>query len=201
VHYFTSEQAEFLKEHVCGRGNVELTEIFNAHFDLSLGLNQIKAYKKNHKLDSGLDGRFPTGHVPANKGVKGAGGWEPTQFKKGGMPWNYKPVGSERVNSEGYVDIKIADPNKWRAKHVLAWEDASGPVPKGHVLIFGDGNKFNIELNNLILVSRKQLVRLNQLKLIGDNTELTRTGVIIADICNRIGERKKATRRKENINA
>jgi len=44
-------------------------------------------------------------------------------------------------------------------------------------------------------------VRLNQLKLIGDNTELTRTGVIIADICNRIGERKKATRRKENINA
>jgi len=191
VHYFTLEEAEFLKEHVPGRGNPELTEMFNAHFSLNLGLNQIKAYKKNHKLSSGLDGRFPPKHTPFNKGKKGIGGWEPTQFKEGNRPWNYQPVGSQRINGDGYVDIKIADPNKWKGKHILTWEAANGPVPKGHAVIFGDGNKRNFELDNLILVSRKQLVRLNQHNLIQNDAELTRTGVIIADIYNKIGARKR----------
>jgi hypothetical protein len=195
-HKFTDEQAKFLKDHVEGRGNVGLTEMFNAHFGLNLGVNQIKAYKKNHKLSSGLDGRFNKGHPPANKGRKGVDGWEPTQFKKGHKPWNYQPVGTERVNTDGYVDVKIADPNKWRAKHVLLWEAANGPVPQGHVLIFGDGDKTNVELDNILLVSRKQLVRLNQHSLIQNDTELTRTGILIADIYNKIGQRKRRSKSK-----
>lgn len=192
AHKFTQDEAKFIEEHVIGRGNLELTEMFNARFCLGLSVRQIKAYKKNHQLSSGLTGRFCSEHTPANKGRKGVGGWEPTQFKKGHKPWNYQPVGSERVNTEGYVDIKIADPNKWRAKHKLIWEAAHGPIPKGHVLIFGDGNKKNIKLDNLILVSRKQLVRLNQHNLIQSDTELTKAGIIIADIYNKIGERKRA---------
>ena len=196
MHRFTPEQAEFFEEHVKALGNSELTEMFNAHFGLSLTIAQIKAFKKNHRLSSGLDGRFQSGHTPFNKGKKGVGGWEPTEFKKGDKPWNYQPVGSERVNGEGYVDIKIADPNKWKAKHVLTWESANGLVPKGHAVIFGDGNKRNFDLGNLILVSRKQLLSLNRLNLIQNDAGLTRTGVIIADIYNKIGERKKGNRRK-----
>jgi len=191
AHKFTQDEDEFLKEHVCGRGNVELTEILNAHFGLNLGLNQIKAYKKNHKLSSGLDGRFLPEHTPFNKGKKGTGGWEPTQFKDGNRPWNYLPVGTERINGDDYVDIKVADPNKWKGKHILVWENANGPVPKGSVVIFGDGNKRHFELDNLILVSRKQLVRLNQNHLIQNDANLTRTGIIVVDIQSKIGERKK----------
>src|SRR5690242_9457890 len=59
----------------------------------------------------GAGSRFPKGHVPANKGLRRPG-WAPgrmreTQFTKGQMPHNWRPVGSLRVNSEGYLDIKI----------------------------------------------------------------------------------------------
>jgi hypothetical protein len=191
-HYYTIEQADFLRENVTGRGNTELTQMFNAQFGLDLSVAQIKAFKKNRGLSSGLDGRFKPGHIPFNKGKEGLGGWEPTQFKKGHKPHNYKPVGTERVNGDDYVDIKVADPNKWRAKHILVWEKENGPVPKGHVIIFGDGNRRNFEPDNLILVSRKQLSTLNKNKLIQNNADLTRVGLAIADIYQKISDRKKA---------
>lgn len=190
-HYFTPEEKKFVKDHVNDLSNTELTKIFNEHFRLDLTIKQIKAFKKNHKLSSGLDGRFQPGHVPFNKGKKGVGGWEPTQFKKGHRPHNYKPVGTERVNGDDYVDVKIADPNKWKGKHVLIWEEHNGPVPKGYAVIFGDGNRRNFDPANLILVSRAQLAILNKRNLIQDNAELTRTGIILADIYGKIGERKR----------
>jgi hypothetical protein len=177
---------------VNGRGNKELLEMFNAHFKLNLTLNQIRAFKKNHGLSSGLTGQFQKGHVPFNKSKKGIFfGGKATQFKKGNKPWNYQPVGSERINTMGYLDVKIADPNKWRPKHLLLWESVHGPVPEGHAVIFGDGNRLNVTLENLVLVSRKQLVRMNQRGLIQNDVELTKTGAIIANIYNKIGERKR----------
>jgi len=195
-HQYTPAQAAFLAENVGSRGNSELMEMFNAHFGLNLSLAQIKAYKKNHNLSSGLTGCFPPGHVPANKGRKGVflGGEvaEAAQFKKGHRPHNYKPVGTERVNGDDYVDVKIADPNKWKGKHILIWEEHNGPVPSGHAVIFGDGNRRNFDSDNLILVSRAQLAVLNKNHLIQDNADLTRTGIIVADIYRKIGERKRA---------
>lgn len=198
-HRYIPDQVEFLTENVTCRGNAELAEMFNAYFGLNLSIAQIKAFKKNRGLSSGLDGRFKTGHTPFNKGKKGLGGWEPTQFKNGNKPHNYKPVGTERVNGDGYVDIKMADPSKWKAKHIIVWEEHNGPVPKGHVVIFGDGNRRNFDIANLILVSRKQLVRLNQNGLIQNDAELTRTGIIMADIYQKIGERKKKESIKRRI--
>lgn len=102
------------------------------------------------------------------------------------------------------MDIKVAEGQKhknWKGKHIVIWEAANGPVPKGHVVIFGDGNIRNFVPGNLLLVSRKQLVRLNQMNLIQEDAELTRTGILIADICNKIGEWKcagKAVAKYEN---
>ncbi|QNB48196.1 HNH endonuclease [Thermanaerosceptrum fracticalcis] len=196
-HYFTSEHREFIKDRVKGRSNAELTEMFNRHFGLNLTCNQIKVFKKNHKLNSGLTGQFKPGHIPFNKGKKGINcGGKATQFKKGHAPWNYKPIGTERISADGYVEVKAADPNKWKAKHVLIWEAANGPVPKGHAVIFGDGNKRNLNPENLILVSREQLVRLNQKNLIQNDVELTKAGIIIADIYNKIGELRRGCKKK-----
>lgn len=193
MHSFSTKQLEFLRNHVVGRSKRDLTELFNKHFQLDLLEKQIKSCCKRHKLPlSGLDGRFKLGRTPFNKGLKGSFGGEDTQFKKGNKPHNYKPVGTERVNGDGYVDIKVADPNKWRAKHTLIWQEANGPVPKGHAIIFGDGNRRNFELDNLVLVSRKQLAMLNKHHLIKDNADLTRTGVILTDILMKISERTKA---------
>lgn len=191
-HFYTVEQKRFLVENIKGRTRKELCEMFNAYFNLKLGLNQITAYIKNNGLCSGRDAKFAAGYKPWNKGKKGiCNGGQKTQFKKGQKPHNYKPVGSERVNSDGYVDIKIADPNKWRAKHQLLWEKENGPMPKGHVIIFGDGDRRNFQSDNLILVSKSQLAILNKNQLIQGNAELTRIGIVIADIYKKVGERKK----------
>lgn len=188
LHVFTPDQARFITENVKGISNKELTDRFNAHFNINLEINQIKAYKKNHKLSSELNGQFKKNHIPANKGKKGMCGWKPTEFKKGHIPQNYMPVGNERVNGDGYIDIKIADPNKWKGKHILIWEKHNGPIPKDHVVIFGDGNKRNFNLDNLILVSRQQLLILNRNKLIQKDTDLTKTAVLIANVYQKIYE-------------
>lgn len=192
MHFYTPQQVEYIREHAKGRSNAELTELVNAYFELDLTVGQIRSCKKNRKINSGLNGQFKPGNIPFNKGRKGVGGWEPTQFKKGHRPLNYKPVGTERVNSYGYIDVKVADPNKWKGKHILIWEEHSGKsVPKGHVVIFGDGNKLNLDIDNLILVSRKQLVALNKKGLIQDDAGLTKTAIILVDVYGKISERKK----------
>jgi hypothetical protein len=191
-HNYTPEEREFIKNNIKGRTSNELTQMANEHFGLDLKVTQIRAFMKNNNLKNGLDFRFNPGHVPPNKGKKGMGGWGPTQFKKGQKPHNYMPVGSERVNGDDYVDIKVADPNKWRGKHILVWEKHNGPVPKGHAIIFGDGNRRNFDINNLILVSRGQLATLNRNRMIQNDTDLTKTAVIMVDIMHKISERRKA---------
>lgn len=187
------EKREFVSAHAEGRTNEEMTMLFNEHFGLNWTVNQVKAFKHRNKISSGLTGRFEKGSVPFNKGKKGVGGWEPTQFKKGNKPFNYKPVGTERVNGDDYVDIKVADPNKWKGKHIIVWEEANGrSVSKGEAIIFGDGNRRNFDPDNLILVSRSQLAMLNKYKLIQQDADLTKTGLIVADIFLKMGERKRA---------
>jgi len=184
-HRYTEEQQVFIKEHVQGRTTEELTDLVNERFGINLSISQIRAYKKNNKLLSGVDARFKRGRTSYNKG-KSTGGWKPTQFKEGNRPHNYMPVGSERVNGDGYVDIKIADPNKWRAKHLIVWETAHGPVPKGYVILFGDQNRRNFDLDNLLLVSKRQMLTLNRRGLIQRDTELTRSAILVTDLIHKI---------------
>jgi hypothetical protein len=196
MHWWSEEEKEYLRQHYPIHSQPQLLNMFNDHFNVAIGVSQLKGALKRYDIKSGRTGRFEENRAAWNKGMNGInfGGvnGEKTQFKKGNRPHNYLPVGTERVNGDGYVDIKIEDPNKWRAKHILIWEEANGPLPKGHAVIFGDKNRRNFDLENLILVTRSQLARLNQKHLIANNAELTKTGLIIADIYSKIGERKKA---------
>jgi hypothetical protein len=195
THHYTQKEFEFIDDQIEGRTSAEMTALFNEHFGLDLKATQIRAFIKNNGLTSGLDYRFRPGQVPANKGKKGIvyPGGVATQFKKGQKPPNYMPVGAERVNSDGYVDVKIREGLRgWRPKHILIWETANGPVPEGHVVIFGDGDNRNFDPDNLLLITRAQLVRMNQSHLIQNDAELTKTGILIADVYNKIGERRRA---------
>ncbi len=196
VHRYTQEEFEFIDDNIIDRTISELTELFNAHFGLNLSVGQIRGFVHNNGLTSGVDCQFQPGHTPANKGKKGVShpNAVPTQFKKGKMPWNYVPVGSERINADGYVDVKVADgqaQHNWKGKHILTWEKHNGPVPPGHAVIFGDGDMRNFDPGNLLLVTRAQLVRMNQKGLIQNDIELTKTGILIADVYNKIGERRR----------
>lgn len=63
--------------------------------------------------------------------------------------------------------------------------------PKGHVVIFADGNQQNVTIENLLLVSRRELAVMNKRGLIANSAELTKAGVMVADIYLKIGERKR----------
>ena len=211
-HKYNPEHIKFIAANIHGQGFKELTHMFNTKFGMDLKVSTLASLSDRNGLHNGRDTRlnkgyeptqFKKGHIPSNKGQKGISypGMKPTQFKKGNRPASWVPLGSERITKDGYVQVKIAEgklQHSWRGKHILVWESANGPVPKGHAVIFGDRNKLNFEINNLILVSRKQLARLNQLNLIQGDADLTRTGVIVADIHNQIGELKESKGKKSH---
>ena len=94
------------------------------------------------------------------------------------------------------MEVKIAEPNKWRGKHVILWEQEHGPRPKGHKVIFADGNHRNFTPENLILVSNGELLIMNHLKLVTPDAALTKTGRTVAKLCLATAAAKKGKRKK-----
>lgn len=188
IHRYTDAQKEFLRTHVSGRPYLELTMMFNQEFGTNLNAGRIKASIKRYGLKNGRSGRFEKGCTVWNKGMKGISFSPETQFQKGNMPQTYRPVGSERISKDGYLEVKVADPRTWRGKHRLVWEAANGPVPEGHAVIFADGNPLNIDIDNLLLISRAELLVANRHGLIKKNAAITKTGVQLARLMARMHE-------------
>ena len=194
MHHFTNEQIEFIRKIAKGKDTRTITELVNNKFGLNLKISQIQSCKSNHNIKSGIDCRFKKGNIPANKGKKGYMNPEQyekckaTMFKKGNIPPNRREIGSERIDKNGYIEIKIQDGklNKnWIKKHRYIYEQTNGKIPKGHKVIFADGNNRNFDINNLILVTNAEELIMNQRKLIGKDPDLTKTGAIIAKVLNK----------------
>ena len=188
-----------------GIGPTEMADKLNKEFGTGYTASQLNGYYSNHHLNSGLTGRFEKGHVPANKGKHPptVGRMAETQFKKGHLPHNTKPIGYERINKDGYVEVKVkmrpSSPlcnDNFAPKHRLIWEAVNGPIPKGHKLIFADGDKTNITLDNLLLITNAQMARLNQNHLIQPDKELTVGGLLDCDVISKAALRKKKTKRR-----
>lgn len=126
--------------------------------------------------------RFAPGAEPWNKGLKGSTGHHPrskaTQFRPGTLngraAQHVVPVGSYRVNDDGYLDRKVSDQPgpqtlRWRAVHRLVWEAAHGHVPAGHAVVFRPGRRTTdpdlITLDALELVTRAELMRRNSVHI------------------------------------
>lgn len=185
---WSDEEKEYLKEITPGHHYVEIAELMNKKFDREFTVKLVKNAIGRYKLNTGFNGRFEKGLIPHNKGQKGvcAKGAEKGWFKKGQTPINHKSVGSERITKDGYIMLKVAEPNKWRLKHVVEWEKNNGKLPKNHALIFLDRNKQNTSLDNLQLVSRSELLIINRDNLLKDNKELNETAVIIAKVTDKV---------------
>lgn len=118
--------------------------------------------------------QFQKGMVPHNKGLRrpgyARGRMRETQFKKGQRngvaALRYMPVGATRL-IEGYLYRKVSDiPNvpytvNWKQEHYLLWTKARGPVPPGHRLRFKNGDKTDIRLDDLELVTPRQMMARN----------------------------------------
>lgn len=147
----------------------ELAEAFNARFGTDRKLSAIHQFCKRYEYNTNRNGQFVKGNVPFNAGMKGvcAAGCEVSHFKKNHRPFNALPIGTEMKlkaregKDPGYWRVKTSEPRGWTYKHRLIWEQRNGPVPKGHAVIFVDGDVENFEPSNLKALSRGELAILN----------------------------------------
>lgn len=144
----------------------ELPEL-SWRFDLAFGVyvtdKALTGAMKRNGIKTGRTGQFQKGHVPWSAGKAGTGSMKANSgtFKKGNRPANEQPLGSERITKDGLVQVKVrmkgkSNAERWQSKHSLIWEQHHGKkVPRGHLVMFADGDKRNFSIENLMLVSRR----------------------------------------------
>ena len=198
---YTDEMKQFILDNYKGRYNQELADLFNQKFNTNVTSRTIKYYKANNKLNSGLSGKFRKGQTPHNKGKKMPKEVyekvKHTMFANGNVPPNHRPVGSERISKDGYIEVKVAEPNKWRLKQRVVYEEAKGKIPEGCTIIFLDGNKRNFDIDNLRCITRSELLYLNCNGLNNSN-EITETGILMARL-DRAKNKKKQELKDKNV--
>jgi hypothetical protein len=169
-----------------------------------LGLRKTPEYLSSpaaNRLDgsTGAACRFAKGQRPWNAGMKGwqSGGLSvTTQFKPGTRPHTWLPIGSERVTRDGILQRKLTDtgytPRDWKAVHAIVWEQAHGRIPEGHIVVFKDGNRLNVCLDNLELLSRAENMRRNSVhRYPKEIVSLVRTRAVLVRQINKRERREK----------
>lgn len=197
---WTDEVIDFMIDNYSDKDNIELAELLNKKFNLNTNSDRVSNVKSNLKRRKGIDlrtginrGCIKKGNVPFNKGKKMSQEQyekcKNTMFKKGNIPSNHRTVGSERITVDGFVEIKVAEPNKWKSKARIIYEQKFGKIPKGYIIIYLDGNKQNLELNNLKAISRKENLIMNHNNLRYNNKETTETALNLAKFMSKAGLR------------
>lgn len=127
--------------------------------------------KKDPGYMASKPGCFRPGQTSWNKGLsyQPGGRIAENQFKPGHKPQTWVPVGTEAVDKDGYLKLKVSDdrtvPSRynWKFVHVMKWEEYHGqPVPPKHVVRLKDGDKRNFARENLVLVSMAENAILNK---------------------------------------
>lgn len=182
--FWNDARREWFCAFVPGHTESEISAEHERLFGEPLTEGQIGGAKYTFGVKSGtVGGRFKLGHETWNRGKT----WDElgisdesrekmlaTTFKKGEVHdrpdgW-IKPIGFERVNQDGYIEVKVRDSRidgiqsrepgnyneNYRPKHHVVWEQAHGePVPEGCNIIFADHDRRNFDPANLVAVPRR----------------------------------------------
>ena len=149
------------------------SSVYNRAF--AMGIKKDPVYLRSTQFPPGYLGgkatQFQKGHAPANKGQKMSTEVYQkvahTMFKKGSKPTNTQPIGTihQRRDTGGkmYQYIKLADCN-WQLLNRYTWEQHNGPIPKGMVVVYKDGNYLNNDINNLLMITKKENMARNTIQ-------------------------------------
>lgn len=191
------DMVAYMMEIIPGHEESQIKELFLDKFGILLTESQIGNFKYKYHIRSGTHGgQFKKGQVSPTKGKKMPEEVyekaKHTMFRKGHIPHNHKEVGSERINVDGYVEIKVAEPNKWVFKSRYLYEQHHNvKLTRSDVIVFLDGNKLNLDIDNLFLISRAALARFNQDKLYSDNPEMTKAAALMAELKTETYKKRK----------
>ena len=195
---WTDDMVDFLRENYPYYTNDQLVDMMKEKFNVTVTRKKLKNVKAAFKFKNKIirnQGCFQKGMTPWNKG-KPMGEetrkkLERTWFEKG-HDLNTKPLGSTRINTDGYKVIKLAKSGKWKLYSRYMYEKYHGvKLSADDIIIFADRNPKNFEKDNLIKVTRRELLYLNQRGLIFENKDLTKSGVVVSKMEIAIDERKK----------
>lgn len=201
---YTEEQKEFIRCNYLGIDSKILTTRINNHFGTQFTIGQINSLRYDLGCASGITNHgkrvspateFKKGHKSWNKNTKGLTSANRTSFKPGQKPPNTHPIGTIMMREDGYVYIKVKEmkPSRfgWKALHILNWEKENEPVPKGHKLLFLDGNHTNCDVSNLMLITSAQMATINKFKLTSNHPDVTRAGVTLASLISKTYRKQK----------
>lgn len=107
---------------------------------------------------------------------------------------NSKPIGSERIN-DGLVQVKVAN-NKWEYKQRIIYENYYGiKLKSDEYIIFLDGNRNNLSIDNLEKASCKEAGYIGAFKVNNDliikDKEITKTLLLMAKLHDKNAEIRK----------
>lgn len=198
-HYWSEEEIEFIKKIYPFYSNKDIVEMVFEEFGFKTSVDMVQNVKSRYNLpgkEIPNGGQFKDGFTPWNKGQimrpETREKLKDTWFQKGHRTHNHRPIGSTRVDPDGYTYIKIADPKEWVLYHQMLWEKAHGEkIKDDEVVIFADGDKSNFDIDNLVKINRKNLAFLNRKGLIFEDKDLTKAGVIVSKLNEEINKRKK----------
>lgn len=137
-----------------------------------LGITKTEDYlrKHVHVMDPklGAKTRFKPGQEAHNKGKKMPAHVyakaRRTMFKPGQLPHNTLQDGVIRTRTDKngtkrpFIRVALG---KWVEMKNHVWEQANGPMPKGHCIALKDGNPFNYKLENLECITMAENMQRN----------------------------------------
>lgn len=217
ISKYTPEVQEYIFNNYQGKDNIDLAKEVNEKFGLNLSNDSISNFKLRMKRERGINlrtginrTRFKKGSIPVTKGKK----WDEfmpiesqenskkTWFKKGFIPKNSAPLYAERIRTRSdntqCIKVKIANGKQnanWVSKQYVVWEKYYGKVPEGYLVVCSDGNNMNLDINNLILISKSESSIMNQKHLRTTDGELTKAGLNLVRYKRKINEIEDEHRR------
>ena len=207
---FNQEEVQFIKDNVGGKSVKELTELVNKKFNRNVTEKQIYFFKKHHHLRSytyqitpplfneeekqyifeNVKGKFAIDFLEEfnkkfNRNItmaqlNGYKGRHKLKCYRRLSPSQKKSLGYEYKDKNGDWKIKIKEPGGYMQKSRYVYEKYKGKIPNDCLVIFADGNKDNFDLDNLILVSKKEFFVMVTHGLNFKDKDLTETSVLLA---------------------
>lgn len=176
-YFYTEEQKEWLKEKYPVLGAKKTTEEFNQKFKRKSSIHTIK--EMCHSLGLTLnEDTFAKYREDTTKAM--------VDYAKNVRA---SKVGTVGRPSNGYDLIKTED--GWKSLGKYLYEKNIGKVPKGHQVIFLDGNKENRDVSNLAVVPLSYQALMNTYNLRSSDAEITKTSVMWCELYE--------TLKKENV--
>ena len=83
----------------------------------------------------------------------------------------------DEMTDRGYT--RVWRDGRWLLKQRVLWEENYGPIPEGHYILFLDGDRTNLSLDNLSCQPRATVTSVNKSLGRGRHPELAKAQILL----------------------